>query len=95
MPDAAGLPIDHQSAHERFVVTVDGHEARVDYRREGHVLALVHTDVPAAIGGRGIAGALVQAVFDYARGEGLRVRPACSYAAAWIERHPEYADLRA
>ncbi|MGN6514120.1 MAG: GNAT family N-acetyltransferase [Lysobacteraceae bacterium] len=96
MSDAAsGLHIQHQPERGRFAATVDGHEAELEYRRGEGVLAITHTGVPSAIGGRGIAGALVQAALDFARREGLRVRPACEYAAAWIERHPEYADLRA
>ena len=78
-----------------FAITVDGHEAELDYRREGDVLVITHTGVPAAIGGRGIAGALMQAAVAFAQEAGLRVRPACSYAASWMERHPELAALRA
>jgi hypothetical protein len=88
--------IDHQPDRHRFATTVDGHEAELDYVREGDVLVITHTGVPAAIGGRGIAGALVQAAVDFARRNGLRVRPACSYAASWMERHrDEVAALRA
>jgi predicted GNAT family acetyltransferase len=45
------------------------------------------------VGGRGIASALVQAAMEVARAEGWKVVPACSYAAAWMRRHPEYRDL--
>jgi len=55
----------------------------------------VHTGVPAAIGGRGVAAALVRAALDHARGEGLKVVPACSYVAAYFKRHPQDADLLA
>lgn len=95
MPEASSLSIQHQPERSRFATLLDGHEAALDYQREGGVLSVTHTVVPSEIGGRGIAGALVQAAFDFARREGLRVRPACSYAAGWLERHPEYADLRA
>ena len=30
-----------------------------------------------------------------ARAQGRTVLPQCSYAAAYLERNPEYADLRA
>ena len=56
-------------------------------------LVIEHTSVPEQIGGKGIAGALVKAALDHARGAGLRVVPACSYAAEYIRRHPEYSDL--
>ena len=59
------------------------------------MLVITHTGVPAAIGGRGIAGALMEAAVAFAREAGLRIRPACSYAAAWMERHPEHNGLLA
>lgn len=88
-------PVAHDEAGKRFVARRDGHEAWLDYTVAGDVLAITHTIVPAAIGGRGIAGELVRTALDYARAGRLRVRPACSYAEAWMARHPEYDDLRA
>ncbi|HEY4582943.1 MAG TPA: GNAT family N-acetyltransferase [Lysobacter sp.] len=87
------MDVQHQPEAERFVVELDGHEAEVNYRLDGDVLAITHTGVPQAIGGRGVAGALVRAAFEHARANGLRVRPLCSYAAAWAQRHPEQADI--
>ena len=87
------MDVQHQPEAERFVVTADGHEAEVNYHVEDGVMGITHTGVPEAIGGRGIAGDLVRAAFDYARANGLRVRPLCSYAAAWSRRHQDYADL--
>jgi hypothetical protein len=87
--------IQHDPAAQRFSTVVDGVEAHLEYRRHGGVLTITHTRVPEAIGGRGIAGALVQAAMDHARAEGLKVDPVCSYSAVWMERHPEYHALRA
>lgn len=87
------LQISHNPGSHRFATEVDGHEAELLYRRDGKRLTIDHTGVPEAIGGRGIAGELVKAALDYARAEGLRVVPACSYSAAYIQHHPEYADL--
>ncbi|NNC24565.1 N-acetyltransferase, partial [Salinisphaera sp. USBA-960] len=70
-------------------------EAELDYQLRGDQLVITHTGVPEAIGGRGIASDLVRAAFEYARGAGLKVWPACSYAAVWAERHPEYSQLLA
>lgn len=58
-------------------------------------MTITHTEVPVAVGGRGIAGALVQSALEMARANGWQVIPACSYAAAWIKRHPACADLQA
>ena len=54
-----------------------------------------HTLVPDAIGGRGVAGKLVEALIADAKAEGFRIVPQCSYVAAAFARHPEWADLRA
>lgn len=89
------MQIEHQQDRQRFATTVDGHEAELDYRQEGDVLVIVHTGVPSAIAGRGIAGALMQAAVDFAKATGLRVHPACSYAASWMDRHREHDGLRA
>ena len=32
-------------------------------------------------------------VLDHARAQNLKVVPQCAYIAAWIQRHPDYADL--
>jgi predicted GNAT family acetyltransferase len=87
--------ITHDSHGRRFTTSREGHEAFVEYEREGDVLVITHTIVPPEIGGRGIAGKLVEAALQHARTEGLKVRPDCSYAAAYMRRHPDYADLLA
>lgn len=79
--------VRHDAANHRFVTTVDGVDGRLDYEVEAGVLVITHTIVPPAIGGRGIAGHLVQAAFDHARSCGLKVRPECSYADVWARRH--------
>ena len=87
------LQINHDPASGRFSTRLDGHEAELVYRHQRGSMVIDHTGVPEAIGGRGVAGALVKAALDYARAEGLRVVPLCSYAAAYLQRHPEYASL--
>ena len=51
------------------------------------------TEVPPALQGQGLAAELLHAVLIWARAEGLRVRPTCSYIAAYMRRHPETQDL--
>ena len=61
----------------------------VDYGRVGSRLVALHTEVPPAFGGRGIASALVRRVLDDARAGGATVTPRCPFFAAHFERHPE------
>ncbi len=85
--------IEHQPDPGRFTAQVDGQQACLDYQLADKVMRITHTVVPEAIGGRGIAGELVQAAVDQARAQGWKVQPSCSYAESWIGKHPEYADL--
>lgn len=84
----------HDAPARRFHTTVEGHDAYVEYALDGDVMVITRTVVPDAIGGRGIAGELVKTSLDHARQVGLKVDQVCSYADAWIDRHPDYADLR-
>lgn len=65
----------------------------IDYRLAGDVIALVHTEVPEAFGGQGYATRLARGALDDARSRGLRVVPSCPYVAAYVDKHPDYADL--
>ena len=94
MPHATTPVPVHEPESERFSITEDGQLAVVEYAIAGQVMTVHHTRVPEAIGGRGIAGILVRVALDHARNHGLKVRPTCSYADAWMRRHPEYEDLR-
>ena len=62
---------------------------------KGDVLVAEHTLVPAEIGGRGVAGKLVEAMIADARSENFHIDPQCSYVEAAFRKHPEWADLRA
>ena len=85
--------IDHQPGSSRFSAELDGRQGTLAYRSGPGILELTHTYVPDEIAGRGVAGALVEAALEHARRERLKVVPSCSYAAAYIARHPQYADL--
>ena len=90
---ALTLDIVHDLAVGRFEATIDGQPCVCQYRLYGKLMMLTHTGVPKALRGRGIAAALVQAALDHARAKGLKVRPDCSYAEAYMQRHPETLDL--
>ena len=61
--------------------------------RDGRVL-LPHTVVPPRHGGRGHGTAVVRGALDDLRARGVtEVLPTCWFVAAFLDRHPEYADL--
>jgi predicted GNAT family acetyltransferase len=85
---------DHPE-RQRFELIEDGKLAYADYRIEGDVLVIPYVFADPALRGRGTAGRLMTGVLESARERGLKVEPICGYAAAFIERHAEYRDLRA
>jgi predicted GNAT family acetyltransferase len=90
------LAIEHQSDARRFTAQVGGKTAYITYRELApRLLELDHTFVPREFRGSGIASQLTVRALDYARERGCRVVPSCPFVAAYIERHPEYRDLRA
>lgn len=89
------LQIAHNAAASRFETIVDGHLCVADYHLDDGVMTMTHTLVPPALEGRGIAAALVAAALAHARTAGLRVRPACSYVARYMQRHRDTLDLLA
>ncbi|HTT10050.1 MAG TPA: GNAT family N-acetyltransferase [Burkholderiaceae bacterium] len=88
-------PAVHNETAQRFEVTIDGALSRADYRLQDGVMHMVHTEVPVRQEGRGIAAMLVRAALEYARAQGYRVRPACSYVRNFMARNCEFDDLRA
>jgi predicted GNAT family acetyltransferase len=80
----------------QFETIVDGHVALAAYDLEDpNRIVFTHTEVPEALAGRGVAGAIVKYGLDYAREQKLTVVPQCAYVAAFVKRHGEYADLLA
>ena len=77
----------------RFELERDGHVASLQYTVAGHVLALLHSEIPEALRGSGVASTLAQTAFDWARDHHMKVDVVCPFVAAFLENHPEYSDL--
>jgi len=89
------LVVRHNADAHRFETVVEGELCRANYRPMGNVLAMNHTEVPHSLQGRGIARALVGFAVEFARANGMRIAPYCSYVRGYFERHPEARDVLA
>ncbi len=94
-PESADAPVVTDNAgRSQFEVHVGGERAGlVQYRLNGNVLSLIHTEVNDKFQGMGLAGTLARGALDSARERGLAVLPFCPYVASWIRKHPDYLDL--
>lgn len=89
------LAIKHSPDRGRFEVVVDGERGELEYRLDAGVMSITHTGVAPRLEGRGIAGALMRAALAQAAAAGWKVRPLCSYARSFMQRHPESVALLA
>jgi uncharacterized protein len=92
--ESAAPAIENNEIARRFEINFPEGLAQLKYRydREGR-LVLVHTEVPPALNGRGIASLLARTALEFARAKHLVVVPQCPFVKTYLVRHPEYADL--
>ena len=56
-------------------------------------MTIIHTEVDRAFEGRGLGSQFVASVLDEIRRRQVKVLPVCPFVRAFLQRHPEYADL--
>ena len=84
---------DLRDTGARYEMDEQGQTSWADYRLSGERLYLDHVESPTALRGTGAAGRLMAALSADARAKGLKITPICGYAAAWLRRSKEFADL--
>lgn len=78
----------------RYLARVDGAEAGfAAYRLRGERIVFTHTEVDPSYEGKGVGSALAKAALDDVRRRGLSMVLVCPFMTAYVQRHPEYADL--
>ncbi|HEX8197867.1 MAG TPA: GNAT family N-acetyltransferase [Pyrinomonadaceae bacterium] len=87
------LKVIDNKEKERFEIDLDGKTALIDYSEQNGVVAMTHTEVPQEFEGKGVGSKLVKGALDLVKNENKRVRPLCTFVAAYIKRHPEYESL--
>ncbi|PZF90628.1 GNAT family N-acetyltransferase [Micromonospora deserti] len=86
--------VEDNPAKNRFEILVDDALAGFTaYLPRGEVLVFTHTEVDPKFQNMGVGSALIRATLDQLRERGTRVVPRCPFVAAFIDRHPEYADM--
>jgi predicted GNAT family acetyltransferase len=92
--DKTGAEATVRGGDGEYTIAVDGENvglAAVADRGEQRVFH--HTEVDERFGGRGLASILVQQALEATRADGKRVVATCPMVAAFIKKHPEFADI--
>jgi predicted GNAT family acetyltransferase len=85
---------DRPEASRYEARTADGTVAGfAAYELQGSMIVMTHTEVEPAYEGQGVGSTLIRQALDDVRRRSLQLVPLCPFVAAFLERHPEYADL--
>jgi predicted GNAT family acetyltransferase len=88
------LVITDAEDRHRYEAHLDGPLAGfLDYVVKHGRIALIHTEVPSAFAGHGVAAGLTRFALDDARRRELRVIVICPYVRRYLETHPEDMDI--
>ena len=91
----ADAVVRNNTVLHRYELDADGSTAFADYRLADGVVVITHVKTPDQLRGRGIASKLVEGALHMIRADGHKVIGRCSFARAYLDRHPEFTDLRA
>ena len=90
------MEVRQNETRSRYELVDDGAVVGVaDYRLDGDVVVMPHTEIDAGRRGQGLGAVLVQGALDDLRAKDATVVPMCWYVAQFIDEHPDYQDLLA
>jgi predicted GNAT family acetyltransferase len=93
-PDAEDLVITSNSETGVYEASIGGRTAAgLVYNTVGNRVTLMATSVLPEFRGKGVAGRLISAVLDELRTQGKTATVTCPFTAAFVNAHPEYADV--
>lgn len=88
------LDVQHDDDASRYVLRRSGEPVGVlDYRRDGELVTIFHTEINPQVRGKGLGAVLVRDALEDLRGHGCTVRPTCWYVREFMDRNDEFADL--
>ncbi|UUC46683.1 GNAT family N-acetyltransferase [Flavobacterium cerinum] len=87
------LKLVNNEEKSRFELEVESYIAFIDYKIKDKKIYLIHTEVPAELGGKGIGNAIVLKTLHYIKDNGYSLVPLCPFVAAYIKRHTEWNTL--
>ena len=94
LTDKTGAPVTVTKESDKFTIAVDGNPVgHTAYADQDNQRVFPHTEVDDAFEGRGLATIVIGEALAQTKAEGFRIVPLCPTVAAYVEKHPEYADI--
>lgn len=66
----------------------------LEYLPREEFTILPHTEVDRSLRGGGWGDKLARFALDDLRAKGVKAYPTCPFVERWMDRHPEYDDIR-
>ncbi len=85
--------VTNNESDQQYEAQMGDELAILEYERNGNTITYIHTGVPHAMEGHGIASKLAHTALEDARKEHLSVVPQCPFVASYIREHREYLSL--
>ncbi|MGK4566167.1 GNAT family N-acetyltransferase [Flavobacterium sp. 3HN19-14] len=80
----------------RFELSVDGHIAFIEYiLAKGDIMFLTHTEVPEALGGKGVGSEIVEKALNYIKDHNYTLAPLCPFVAKYLTKHTDWKSILA
>lgn len=79
-------------AAQRYELQIGDHLAFARYHEVDGVVQILHVEAPPELRGTGAAGRLMDGMMRQIKTEGRKAYPICTYALAWLRKHPEYQN---
>ena len=88
------MEIEVRRDDDCYVALLDGRPVGSAFiRAQPGRVVFTHTEVAPEAEGMGVASALIRGALDDVRRQNEHAVPLCPFVAAYLKRHPEYADL--
>jgi len=84
--------IDNPAKH-RFETHIGDDLAYIEYAHFKGDIVLMHTFVPEALRGQGIAGRMIRLALEFIKAERISIIVYCPVITKFIETHQEYKNL--
>ncbi|WP_428245824.1 GNAT family N-acetyltransferase [Ferrovibrio sp.] len=88
MTPASMNTVTDNTDRSQYELDVDGQTVFARYRRQDGQTLILHVEAPVNLRGSGAADRLMRGIVTLAAEQGTSLVPLCSYARAWMARHP-------
>ncbi len=78
--------VTHDTKHHMFKIENPQGDSYLEYTLDNNRFTVLHTIVPPAFSGQGLAGKLASAAYDWASSQKYEIKSECSYMTAWLKR---------